>query len=106
MVGRFLLRGEKMGVMIYKVTRVGGNGIRFVGRDGTDFTDPNGLGNPQISRVLGNRLMGYVRCEVGGGMAEVLGEATGEEVNVFEGRVNYVEGGEEEEGPESFKFPR
>lgn len=92
-----------MPVQIYKVTRVGGTGLRFEGSDGTDFTDPTGLRNPQLERIVGKRLFAYVRCEVGSGFAEVLGEATAEEVAAYEGR-----GGEEEEGGDvgaPFKFP-
>ena len=94
-----------MAIHIYKVTRVGGMGVRFVGKDGTDFTDPNGLANRQVAAALGKKLMGYVRCEVGGGMAEMLGEASEEEVAVYEGRNMTMENGEEDEGPGSFRFP-
>ena len=93
-----------MSVVIYKVTRQGGMGIRFSGKDGTTFLDANGLRNPQIAKIVGSRLMAYVRCEVGNGLAEVLGEASAEEVAAYDGP-RMVEGEQEEpEGP--FRFPR
>ncbi|HUO08473.1 MAG TPA: hypothetical protein VM008_09265 [Phycisphaerae bacterium] len=92
-----------MAVEIFKVTRQGGMGVQFEGRDGMGFLDPNGLKNRQIAAIIGKRLAAYVRCEVGSGMAEVLGEATDEEVAAFEGRSGEDEGGEE--GPAPFKFP-
>ena len=93
-----------MNVVIYKITRQGGMGLTFEGKDGTRFFDPNGLRNPQLARILGNGLMKHVRCDVGNGVAEVLGEASEEEVAGFEGRgMREEEKGEEPEGP--FKFP-
>jgi hypothetical protein len=91
-----------MAIEIYKVVRKGAMGVQFETKSGPAFIDPNGLKNPQIGKIVGKKLMAYVRCEVGNGMAEVLGEATEEEVAEFEGR----EGQEEDrsgEGP--FKFP-
>jgi hypothetical protein len=93
-----------MAVQIYKVTRVGGMGVRFEGKDGTDFTDPTGLGNPQVARIVGKRLFAYVRCEVGAGTAEVVGEASEEEVAVYEGRGGEEEGDAGDMGA-PFKFP-
>jgi hypothetical protein len=49
-------------------------------------------------------LFAYVRCEVGAGTAEVVGEASAEEVAVYEGRGGEEEGGEEDVGA-PFKFP-
>ena len=69
-----------MAVEIYKITRQGPTSLRFQGKDGTDFTDPNGLRNPQLAKIIGNKLMLYVRCDIGNGMAEVLGEASPEEI--------------------------
>jgi hypothetical protein len=57
-----------------------------------------------LERIVGNRLFAYVRCEVGAGHAEVLGEASVEEVEVYEGRVG-MEEEEGEEGSGPFKFP-
>jgi hypothetical protein len=92
-----------MAVVIYKLTRQGGNALKFQGNDGTSYVDVNGLKNPQLARIVGNKLMGYVRCEVGNGLAEVLGEATAEEVAAYEGRGGEEEGSEE--GPGSCRFP-
>jgi len=93
-----------MNVVIYKITRQGGLGVKFEGQDGTSFIDPNGLRNPQLSKIVGSNLMKYVRCDVGNGVAEVLGEASEEEVAAFGGRGKEERGNDEEpEGP--FKFP-
>ncbi|MGN6370893.1 MAG: hypothetical protein ACTHN5_21780 [Phycisphaerae bacterium] len=93
-----------MAIQIYKVVRQGASGVRFETENGPAFVDPNGLRNPQIGKIVGKKLMAYVRCEVGNGVAEVLGEASDDEVAAFEGNG----GGEETvdksgEGP--FKFP-
>ena len=96
-----------MSVVIYKVTRQGGMALKFEGRDGTRYTDPNGLRNPQLAEIVGKRLMGYVRCEVGNGLAEVLGEASAEEIATYEGRDNAVGSDGEEDGPNPYRlFPK
>ncbi len=95
-----------MAVVIYEVSRVAGNGgmgVRFEGKDGTSFVDPQGLRNPQLAGIVGKRLRAYVRCEVGNGVAEVLGEASAEEVADYEGRGE--SGGEDLSGEGAFKFP-
>jgi hypothetical protein len=95
-----------MSVVIYKVTRQGRMALKFEGKDGTQFLDPNGLKNPQLARIVGSSLMKYVRCEVGNGLAEVLGEASAEEVAAYEGRGQNGESmGEADDGPAPFKFP-
>ncbi len=92
-----------MAIQIYKVVRSGGNGVRFETAEGPAFVDPNGLENPQIGRIVGKKLMAYVRCEVGNGVAEVVGEASEEEVAGFEGKG--VEEEREDKGGEGpFRF--
>ncbi len=73
-----------MAIQIYKVTRQGGMSLRFHGPDGTDFTDPNGLRNPQLAKIIGNKLMTYVKCEIGNATAEVLDEASAAEIAEYE----------------------
>src|SRR5436309_3444133 len=78
-----------MAVVVYRLTRQGGMALKFEGKDGTSYMDPGGMRNPQLAKILGDKLMGYVRCEVGNGVAEVLGEATAEEVGALGGRGPY-----------------
>jgi hypothetical protein len=92
-----------MAVVIYEVSRVGGMGVRFEGKDGTSFVDPQGLRNPQVAGIVGKRLRAYVRCEVGEGVAEVVGEASAEEVAAYEGRG--LSAGEDLSGEGAFRFP-
>ena len=93
-----------MSVVTYRVTRQGGMTLKFEGKDGTQFLDPNGLKNPQLARLVGKKLMAYVRCEVGNGVAEVVGEASEEEVGGFAGRGG-EEGGSDKGGEGPFRFP-
>ena len=92
-----------MAIEIYKVVRAGGNGLRFETAEGPAFVDPNGLKNPQLVKIVGNKLMAYVRCEVGNGVSQVVGEASADEVAGFEVRGD-SESARDEGGEGPFKF--